>query len=196
MDFFSLLNEPRRPWLDAGALKTKFLALSAEVHPDRVHESADAVKLAATARYTALNAAHNCLREPRDRLRHLLELELGHKPSDLTSVPNDLMDLFFEIGKEVREVDAFLAEKARATSPLLQVQLFERGQVKVDKLGELRARILPRRDAMLDELKAVDAVWGFTLPKPLERLLVIWRLLGFYERWLAQIHERKVQLTF
>lgn len=196
MDFFALLNEPRRPWLDADALKTKFLALSAEVHPDRVHESADAVKLAATARYTALNAAHNCLREPRDRIRHLLELELGHKPSDLTSVPNDLMDLFFEIGKEVREVDAFLAEKARATSPLLQVQLFERGQVKVDKLGELRARILPRRDVLLDELKALDAVWGFTLPKPLERLLVIWRLLGFYERWLAQIHERTVQLTF
>lgn len=182
--------------MDADALKTKFLSLAAEVHPDRVHESADAVKLAATARYTALNAAHNCLREPRDRIRHLLELELGHKPSDLTSVPNDLMDLFFEIGKEFREVDAFLAEKARATSPLLQVQLFERGQIKVDKLGELRARILPRRDALLDELKSVDAEWDSTLPKPLERLLVIWRLLSFYERWLAQIHERTVQLTF
>ncbi len=195
MDFFALLNEPRRPWLDADALKTKFLSLSAEVHPDRVHESADAVKLAATSRYTALNAAHNCLREPRDRIRHLLELELGHKPSDLTNVPNDLMDLFFAIGKEFREVDALLAEKARATSPLLQVRLFERGQVKADELGELRARILPRRDALLDELKAVDAEWDSALPKPLERLLVIWRLLGFYERWLAQIRERTVQLT-
>ena len=196
MDCFALLNEPRRPWLDADALKTKFLSLSAEVHPDRVHESPEAVKLAATARYTALNAAHNCLREPRDRIRHLLELELGHKPSDLTNVPNDLMDLFFEIGKGFREVDAFLAEKTRATSPLLQVQLFERGQVKVDKLDELRTRILPRRDALLDELKAVDAEWDSVLPKPLERLLVIWRLLSFYERWLAQIQERTVQLTF
>ena len=196
MDFFALLNEPRRPWLNADALKTKFLSLSAEVHPDRVHESAEAVKLAATARYTALNAAHNCLREPRDRIRHLLELELGHKPSDLTNVPNDLMDLFFKIGKEFREVDAFLAEKARATSPLLQVQLFERGQVKADELGELRARILPRRDGLLDELKAADAEWDSALPKPLGRLLVIWRLLSFYERWLAQIHERTVQLTF
>ena len=106
------------------------------------------------------------------------------------------MDLFFEIGKEFREVDAFLAEKARATSPLLQVRLFERGQVKADELGELRARILPRRDALLDELKAVDAEWDSALPKPLERLLVIWRLLSFYERWLAQIQERTVQLTF
>lgn len=196
MDFFALLNEPRRPWLNADALKTKFLSLSAEVHPDRVHESPEAVKLAATARYTALNAAHNCLREPRDRIRHLLELELGHKPSDLTNVPNDLMDLFFEIGKEFREVDAFLAEKARATSPLLQVQLFERGQVKADELGELRARILPQRDALLDELKAVDAEWDSALPKRLERLLAIWRLLSFYERWLAQIQERTVELTF
>jgi curved DNA-binding protein CbpA len=196
VDFFALLHEPRRPWLDVDALKTRFLSLSAEVHPDRVHESAEAVKLAATSRYTALNAAHNCLREPRDRIRHLLELELGHKPSDLTNVPNDLMDLFFEIGKGFREVDAFLAEKARATSPLLQVRLFERGQVKSDELGELRARILPRRDALLDELKSVDAEWDSALPKPLERLLVIWRLLSFYERWLAQIQERTVQLTF
>jgi hypothetical protein len=35
-DAFALLNEPRRPWLEAEALKQKFLALSSAVHPDRV----------------------------------------------------------------------------------------------------------------------------------------------------------------
>ena len=34
-DCFALLGEPRCPWLDAEALKSRFLVLSAEAHPDR-----------------------------------------------------------------------------------------------------------------------------------------------------------------
>jgi len=195
-DYFALLNEPRRPWLDADALKSKFHTLSAEVHPDRVHQSSDADKLAANQRYTELNAAYNCLREPRSRIRHLLELELGTKPSDLTDVPNDLMDLFFGVGKTFREVEALLVEKAKAASPMLQVQFFERSQDWVEKLGELRQKISTRRDALIEELKTIDASWGATLPKPTDALLKIWRVLSFYDRWLAQIQERVGQLSF
>lgn len=195
-DYFALLTETRRPWLDADTLKTKFHVLSAEVHPDRVHQSSEGDKLAANQRYTELNAAYNCLREPRSRIRHLLELELGAKPSDLTNVPDDLMDLFFSVGKVFREVDALLVEKAKATSPLLQVQFFERGQDWVEKLGGLREKISPRRDGLLEELKTLDATWLSAGSKPLERLLEIWRLLSFYERWLGQIQERIVQLSF
>ena len=195
-DNFALLSEPRRPWLDAEALKTKFHALSAEVHPDRVHQATDAEKLAANQRYTALNAAYNCLREPRLRLRHLLELELGTKPSDLTNVPDDLMELFFSVGKVFREVDALLAEKGRATSPLLQVQFFERGQEWAEKLGVIRQGIMVKRDALLNDLQAVDAAWEASNPKPTDALLRIWRLLSFYDRWLVQIQERVVQLSF
>ena len=32
-DAFALLDEPRRPWLDAGALKQKFLPISSAAHP-------------------------------------------------------------------------------------------------------------------------------------------------------------------
>jgi curved DNA-binding protein CbpA len=150
LDHFALLNEPRRPWLEPETLKEKFLALSAEVHPDRVHQASESDKLAATQRYTELNAAYNCLREPRDRLRHLLELELGQKPSDLTNVPNDLMDLFFSVGKVLKEVDAFVGEKGKATSPLVQVQFFERGQEWIEKLSELRQLIHSRREPLIE----------------------------------------------
>lgn len=195
-DYFALLNEPRRPWLEAEALKEKFLALSAEVHPDRVHLSSEADKLAANRRYTELNAAYSCLREPRDRLRHLLELELGKKPSDLTNVPDDLMDLFFGVGKVLKETDAFIVEKSKATSPLLQVQFFERGQEWIEKLGGLRQTINSRREPLINELKSLSPTWDGKPQKPLERLLEIWRLLSFYERWLAQNQERVVQLSF
>ena len=80
IDYFTLLNEPRRPWLDAELLKQKFLALSATVHPDRVHNLGEAERAAAQERYTELNTAYNCLREPKERLQHLLQLELGALP--------------------------------------------------------------------------------------------------------------------
>lgn len=195
-DYFALLTEPRRPWLDADTLKTMFFALSSEVHPDRVHNASESDKLVANQRYTELNAAYQCLREPRSRIRHLLELELGAKPSDLTNVPDDLMELFFAVGKAFREVDAFLGEKAQATSPLIQVQLFERGMERVEQLNELSHNISPRREALLEELKTLDADWQSGKSTHTDRLLSIWRLLSFYERWLAQIQERVAQLSF
>ena len=195
-DYFALLTETRRPWLDADTLKTMFFAVSSEVHPDRVHNASESDKLVANQRYTELNAAYQCLREPRSRIRHLLELELGAKPSDLTNVPDDLMELFFAVGKAFREVDAFLGEKAQATSPLIQVQLFERGMERVEQLNELSHNISPRREALLEELKTLDADWQSGKSTQTDRLLSIWRLLSFYERWLAQIQERVAQLTF
>lgn len=195
-DYFACLAESRRPWLDPEALKAKFHSLSAEVHPDRSHESSESEKLVANQRYTELNAAYNCLREPRSRIRHLLELELGAKPSDLTQVPDDLMELFFKVGRACREVDAFLAQKTTATSPLIQVQFFERSQEWVEKLSEPRQNLTERRDILLGELQDCDRGWATSSPKPTDRLLRIWRLLSFYDRWLAQIHERMVQLSF
>ena len=196
LDYFALLRTPRRPWLDADSIKQTFFTLSAEIHPDRVHTANAAEKHTANERSAELNAAYQCLREPRERLRHLLELELGAKPSDLTQVPEDLMDLFFAIGKEFRTVDALLVEKSQATSPLLQVQLFERGQDGVEKLGTLRQTIAVRRDVLLLELEPMNAAWEMSAARPLERLQEIWRLLSFYERWLAQIQERVVKLSF
>jgi curved DNA-binding protein CbpA len=195
-DHFALLNEPRRPWLDADSLKSKFFTLSSEVHPDRTHNASESDKLEANRRYTELNAAYQCLREPRSRIRHLLELELGAKPSDLTDIPDDLMDLFFAIGKVFRDVDAFLTEKAKATSPLIQVQLFERGMERVELLNDLSHKISPRRETLLEELKVLDTSWQSHTSAQTDRLLNIWRLLSFYERWLAQIQERIVQLSF
>ena len=76
LDYFALLRTPRRPWLDADSIKQTFFTLSAELHPDRVHTADAAEKHTANERSAELNAAYQCLREPRERLRHLLELEL------------------------------------------------------------------------------------------------------------------------
>ena len=66
-DYFALLDEPRRPWLEPDSLKARFLALSAEVHPDRLHNAPEAQKQAANQQCAELNSAYRCLREPKER---------------------------------------------------------------------------------------------------------------------------------
>src|SRR5688572_1414187 len=110
-DYFAVLDEPRRAWLDPEALKAKFLSLSATVHPDRVHGQSDAERKAAQDRYTQFNAAYQCLRDTKSRLQHLLELERGGKLQDVQQIPPETMDLFFQVGKLCREADDFLARK-------------------------------------------------------------------------------------
>src|SRR5260221_13341315 len=107
-DYFALLTEPRRPWLDLEQLKAEFLALSAEAHPDRVHQASDAEKGSANQRFAELNAAYNCLREAKSRLQHLLELELGSRPKEVQEIAPETMDLFMEVGQLCREVDRFI----------------------------------------------------------------------------------------
>jgi DnaJ-domain-containing protein 1 len=198
-DYFKLLEQPRRPWLDADALKQTFLALSAKIHPDRVHNAPEAERRAAGERYTELNAAYQCLREPKERLKHLLELEAGARSADIQQVPPELTEPFFEIGRLCREADALIAEKAKTTSPVLQAQLFGRGAEWTEQLAAMQRKIGDRREELLTELKGMNAAWesgasGNALP--LVRLEEIRRRLGYFARWSEQIQERMVKLSF
>jgi DnaJ-domain-containing protein 1 len=202
-DCFALLSEPRRPWLEPELLKQKFLDLSAEVHPDRVHTASDAEKRLAQERYTELNAAYNRLRDPKERLLHLLELELGTRPAQVQSIPHDLMSLFMEVGQLCRTVDSFLAEQAKTTSPLLRVKLFERNQEFTSKLTALQQGINSRRDGLIAELKELNEQWSKESGSDhkrkgwqLQRLEELYRLFSYFSRWSSQIQERIVQLSF
>lgn len=203
-DCFALLDEPRRPWLDVAALKAKFLARSAEVHPDRVHSAPEAERIAAQERYTALNTAFNTLREPKDRLQHLLELESGAKPGNIQSTPPELTDLFFEIGRLCRDVDFFLLEKGRANSPLLKVKMFQRAMDWTNQINALQQRLNTKRGELETAVRAMNETWAVALEEPvarraalpLARLEQLYRTFSFLSRWTAQLQERVVQLAF
>ena len=140
-DYFALLGEARRPWLEPENLKSKFLTLSSEVHPDRVHGARETDKKAAQEHYTSLNAAYNALREPRTRLAHLLELERGAKPEAVQIVPNGLMDLFGKIGAVLRRADGLMAEKNAATSPMVRVQILRGAEPVIEELDTLKKEL-------------------------------------------------------
>lgn len=198
-DYFALLDEPRRPWLDTEALQKKFLARSADLHPDKSHTANDAEKSSAAETFAELNAAYHCLREPKLRLLHLLELELGAKPKDVQPIPPALADLFAEVATACRSIDAFLAEKSRTTSPLLQVQLFEQAQGWRERLQPLQMRLGTLHEMLISELKSLDAAWLGAETADRKRLLPgleeLYRRFGYCNRWRGQIQERMVQLS-
>jgi len=202
-DCFALFDERRRPWIDPDSLKQKFLARCAEVHPDRVHSASTKEQRAAQERYTELNGAYNCLGDPKNRLAHLLELERGAKPKEVQRIPSGLMSLFLEVGQICREADAFLAEKAKITSPLLKVRMFQRSQDWTEKLLELQKTLCSRYEAVIAQLKTIDADWeasGSTdspnRSAKLDRLEELAQLFSYFARWRQHIQERIVQLSF
>jgi DnaJ-domain-containing protein 1 len=197
-DYFALLNEPRRPWLDADVLKQKFLSLSATVHPDKIHSANESDKQAASKKFADLNAAYNSLLLPKSRLLHLIELERGAKPGDVQQIPSALADLFAQVAAVCRDSDRFLVEKGKTVSPLLQVQLFERAQGWIEQLNTLQKKLGGFHDELLANLKRLDTQWTTEASNhatQLNDLEILYRLFSYFNRWNAQIQERIVQLS-
>ena len=203
-DAFELLQVPRRPWIDVDILKEQFIRLSSDVHPDRSHGASEEVKAGANDRYAEINAAYTKLKDFRERLLHLMELELGEKPKDIQRIPPGTMDLFVEVGQTCRDCDSFLTRKSSSDSPMFRLQMMREGFTWTDKLSELQSRIEAKRLDLETELKGLNSVWeaapSIGLPTrraalPLERLEQIYRIASYISRWTEQIQERVVQLA-
>ena len=198
-DYFALLQQPRRPWLDADTLKQSFLSLSAGSHPDRIHSAPETEKAEAAKQFAGYNSAYQCLLNPKSRLLHLLELEAGAKPKEIQAIPTGLADVFAEVATACKTADGTLAEKKKNQSPLLAVQWFERGQVEVERLEGVQRRLNGLRKQLDDRLKNVDDAWTKADEAGRRRLLPeleeLYRLFSYFNRWDGQIRERQVQLS-
>ena len=195
-DYFALLQQPRRPWLEPEALRQKFLLLSTEAHPDRVHTADETTRKSAQAHYTELNAGYQCLLEPKSRLRHLIQLERGTPPPNLQAVPAGLMELSMEISQLCRQTDGFLSQKAGVSSPLLQVRLFEQSQDLSEKLNALQRRLNSMTDELNSRLKELDSKWTASQQEEtLNHLEELAAVYGYLSRWTAQLQERVLRLV-
>ncbi|MCX6858814.1 MAG: hypothetical protein NTX70_01105 [Verrucomicrobia bacterium] len=203
-DCFELLQEPRRPWLNADALKARFLELSAAAHPDRVHGGTESERAHANARSAELNAAYNTLRESRERLFHLLELERGAPSRDIQRIPAGTMDLFVEIGQCCRDADTFLATNPNSESPMLKLQRMRQALEWSDRLMALQRQVNLRRAALEATLQSLNEAWESAPPPsapdrknhlPLESLEEAARAMSYVSRWTSQLQERLGQLA-
>lgn len=200
-DYFAVLGQPRRPWLDADKLKDEFHKRSAATHPDRVHGHDEAARREAEKRYADLNAAYQCLRNPKTRLEHLLLLERGTKPGDLRAIPDDVVQLFGEVALLLRSSEGVLAEKARAASAIQKAGLLAQAMPHLEKISALQKRIEDRLQSVAAELSALDQNWSEGLRDSSRRLPTLaaaeklYHLHGFLDRWTQQLQERMIQLT-
>ena len=135
---------------------------------------------------------------------HLLQLEAGEKPGGLTVPPAEAMDLFTAVGRLCRETDQFLAERTRATSPMLKVTFFERGLDWTDQLLNLQGIINSKQKELDAALRSLNEAWAEAPPLgdpgraarlPLASLEELYRLSSYLSRWNGQLQERLVHLS-
>lgn len=203
-DAFALLGLSRRPWLEPDDVQRTFHERSAAWHPDRHHGAPEAQRTEAGRVYAELNAAHQLLREPRDRLLHLIELESGGRPRDIQRIPPGTMDLFVEVGQACRDCDAFLQGRDPAASPMLKLKSMKEAMEWADRLADVLARVTAKESALHDELRGMNLAWeaapapgdaGRAVALPMERLEQCYRALSYVSRWLGQVRERIVQIA-
>ncbi len=173
-----MLGEPRKPWLDAVELKEKFHALTARHHPDIAGEAGD---------FQALNAAYQTLREPRTRLRHLLELECASIPG--ADAPPGIAALFMKMSALQQAFNAFKP----ASTPLAQALLAPERWKLIRSFKECLAVLDAGMDELLEELRRIDSEWPDK--KPVDRLAALCQGFSYLSKWTGQAREALLSLN-
>ncbi len=188
IDYFALLQQPRRPWLDSEQLKQKHQRLTLAAHPDRQGSNRP------TVNFAAVNEAYRVLSDPKLRLQHLLSLE-DRTPVATQSIPPELTELFTKTGTAIQGVDRLL-EKLRGTDSalsksLLRSEVLEARKRSNELLDELENLFVNT----LDALKQLDATWDDGRKDATEDLAKLYRRFSYLGRWMDQIRERQFQLS-
>ena len=189
IDYFALLEQPRRPWLDSETLKEKYHELTKAVHPDRPSSANP------DSDFANINEAYRVLLDPKLRLDHLLNLE-GIAPPSHTNVPEQIADVFLDIGTLIQETDRLLARSATTTAlskALLRSEILKKQKLTADLLEKLENMYA----GALKELKLLDQTWTSTDKVGAEPsdLSALSSRFAYLTRWIAQLKERKFQLS-
>ena len=172
-DYFALLDEARRPWLDPAKLKGKYFSLARTAPAD-----------------AELNEAFRVLSDPKLRLHHLLTLE-GAELTVGRPVPPSVAELFWNTGQLLREIERWLIRN-KATAGVLARALLqpERGKLE-QRLGKLEEQLRATYEAELAQLPRAEVDWSNELEQMMER----YDSIAYLTRLLEQTAEKRFQLA-
>ena len=189
-DYFALLGEVRRPWIDNNKLKQKYHQLTLQMHPDL--GSRNQATSEDTASLAELNEAFRVLQDPKLRLQHLLMLE-NAAPVAARSVPPALANLFWDTGASLKNLDAIL-EKQSGTSRLTQA-LGKSEIVDAEKrTREISDRLKSLYNDALDKVRRTDTLWLADPAAHVSTLVDLYDSFSYLSRLIEQVNERLLRL--
>jgi curved DNA-binding protein CbpA len=187
-DYFALLQQPRKPWLDPGALKHAYQELTLAAHPDRTRRNDPDLD------FTAITDGFRVLSDPKLRLQHLLKLE-GEETGSDQSVPDEFIGLFSEIGDCLNTTDRLLERSAKAenalSKSLLRTEILSRQQ----RGEEVLQKLTLLHEEVLRDLRALNDVWANDPAEAIAPLRDIHQRLAYLTRWIDQLRERQFRLS-
>ncbi len=202
-DYFALLGVKRGPKVDGDLLKTNFHRLCHALHPDHMGTAAGGVPETAAATFAEINAAYRCLQDPKDRLAHLIEIELGHKPQSIQHIPDEIASVGTQVMTVCRGVDTFLGVRQKDPPPMVRAQQFQDSMAWLSKCDALEAALHPLRLQLDQELDRLGAAWnepaghtpGHSTENEATALDRCYRLASYLAKWTSQIKERQLTLS-
>jgi curved DNA-binding protein CbpA len=191
IDYFALLDQPRMPWLDLDKLKDAYHAKARQNHPDL--QTGDPSPTTETS-FANLNEAYQVLQDPKRRLHHLLSLE-GAPPGSSRVIPQELQDLFPEVGSLTQRVKVLLEELKTRTNQLSKSLLKPQILQLQTEVNAMRDKIRSLLGASATELEQRNIGWAKNPAGQIEALSNLYVLFAYLNRWLDQLNEIAFQLA-
>jgi curved DNA-binding protein CbpA len=190
-DYFALLDQPRRPWLDLEQLKETFHAKTLRAHPDAQSPSRDSSEGA----FTELNEAYQVLRDPKRRLHHYLTLEGTPPSSHRASIPPEIEVLFPAIADLTHEADALVQKSGTAASALSRSLLKPQLLAVAKRVNEMLVKLKELDRNLQSELRELSQKDEITADSRAEKLHAFYLQFSYLTNWIAQLEEKQLHLV-
>lgn len=186
-DAFATLGLPRRAALDEESFKRAYAARSRAAHPDHGGGEDEAARV---------NAAHETLRSPEKRLKHLLDLAAPADARAWRTVQLDdgMMSLFSVLGGALEASGKFLSRKRAAQSAIAKALLSNEEMGHREALERIALEIERRKQEIAGELPELDAGLEQGDVSAWHRLAATQARLAYLVKWQAQTRERLLEL--
>ena len=104
-DYFSLMEMPRKLWINMQDLEQKYLQLSWKLHPDKFVGASEQERELSLQHSSELNDAYRALRDPVGRVEYLLGIEGERKEGEKKqTAPPELLEEVFELNESLDEL--------------------------------------------------------------------------------------------
>ena len=186
-DYFAVLRQPSRPWLDPDKLKEEYQRLTFARHPDRT----DGVEEG--SEFADVTEAYRVLSNPKLRLQHLLSFE--GPVSQTSEVPPEIADVFMNTASLVNEIDRLLQRRETATSALAKSMLGTEVTVIQQRTDAALNDLIKLHADSLDTLQQLNERWINDRAGTAPELSTLAQRFGYLDRWIGQLREKQFQLS-